>query len=188
MFSDESRVQYYLDIEAALARVQARLGIIPAACRRGNLPPLRCRRRSTWRCSRARPSASAIPCCRWCSSSSGYVGTGWASGAIGAPRPRTSPIRRPSCRSATRWCWSSRICTRSPSRLRASRAKYRDTPMAGRSNLQQAVPITFGYKMAVLLAGFRAAFARLARAAAARAGRRVRRRRRHARLARRARA
>ena len=26
--------------------------------------------------------------------------------------------------------------------------KYRDTPMAGRSNLQQAVPITFGYKMA----------------------------------------
>ena len=30
--------------------------------------------------------------------------------------------------------------------------KYRDTPMAGRSNLQQAVPVTFGYKMAVLLA------------------------------------
>ena len=32
--------------------------------------------------------------------------------------------------------------------------KYRDTPMAGRSNLQQAVPITFGYKMATLLASF----------------------------------
>jgi 3-carboxy-cis,cis-muconate cycloisomerase len=32
--------------------------------------------------------------------------------------------------------------------------RYRDTPMAGRSNLQQAVPITFGYKMAVLLAAF----------------------------------
>jgi 3-carboxy-cis,cis-muconate cycloisomerase len=32
--------------------------------------------------------------------------------------------------------------------------KYRDTPMAGRSNLQQAVPITFGYKMATVLAGF----------------------------------
>src|SRR5207237_2194686 len=29
IFSDEARVQYYLDIEAALARVQARLGIIP---------------------------------------------------------------------------------------------------------------------------------------------------------------
>src|SRR6185437_198682 len=32
--------------------------------------------------------------------------------------------------------------------------KYRDTPMAGRSNLQQAVPITFGYKMATLLGAF----------------------------------
>ena len=32
--------------------------------------------------------------------------------------------------------------------------KYRDTPMAGRSNLQQAVPITFGYKVATLLAAF----------------------------------
>ena len=29
-------------------------------------------------------------------------------------------------------------------------AKYRDTTMAGRSNLQQATPITFGYKCAVL--------------------------------------
>jgi len=32
--------------------------------------------------------------------------------------------------------------------------RYRDTPMAGRSNLQQAVPITFGYKMATLVAAF----------------------------------
>ena len=30
---------------------------------------------------------------------------------------------------------------------------HRDTPMAGRSNLQQAIPITFGYKMATILAG-----------------------------------
>jgi 3-carboxy-cis,cis-muconate cycloisomerase len=29
VFSDESRVQKYLDFEAALARAQARLGIIP---------------------------------------------------------------------------------------------------------------------------------------------------------------
>ena len=32
--------------------------------------------------------------------------------------------------------------------------RYRDTPMAGRSNLQQAVPITFGFKAASLLAAF----------------------------------
>ncbi|MCX7384065.1 MAG: adenylosuccinate lyase family protein, partial [Alphaproteobacteria bacterium] len=40
-------------------------------------------------------------------------------------------------------------------------AKYRDTPMAGRSNLQQATPITFGYKCAVLLAGFQRHLERL---------------------------
>ena len=48
-----------------------------------------------------------------------------------------------------------RISTRSANRSPVSRKRYRDTPMAGRSNLQQAVPITFGYKMAVLLAGLR---------------------------------
>src|SRR6195256_6111916 len=38
--------------------------------------------------------------------------------------------------------------------LAALAKKHRDTPMAGRSNLQQAVPITFGYKVATYLAGF----------------------------------
>jgi 3-carboxy-cis,cis-muconate cycloisomerase len=32
--------------------------------------------------------------------------------------------------------------------------RYRDTPMAGRTHLQQALPITFGYKVAVWLAMF----------------------------------
>ncbi|CAH0002543.1 unnamed protein product [Clonostachys byssicola] len=34
-------------------------------------------------------------------------------------------------------------------------AKYRDSPMAGRTHLQHALPITFGYKCAVWLAGLR---------------------------------
>src|SRR3974377_182865 len=37
--------------------------------------------------------------------------------------------------------------------LAALAKKYRDTPMAGRSNLQQAGPIPFGYKMATSRAG-----------------------------------
>jgi len=45
--------------------------------------------------------------------------------------------------------------------LAALAKKYRDTPMAGRSNLQQAVPVTFGYKMATILAGFERHRARL---------------------------
>lgn len=40
-------------------------------------------------------------------------------------------------------------------------AKYRDTPMAGRTHLQHALPITFGYKCAVWLAGLRRGVERL---------------------------
>src|SRR5262249_57559836 len=32
--------------------------------------------------------------------------------------------------------------------------KHRDTPMAGRTHLQQALPVTFGYKTAIWLAMF----------------------------------
>ena len=39
--------------------------------------------------------------------------------------------------------------------------KHRDTPMAGRSNLQQAVPLTFGFKCACLLAAMQRHRARL---------------------------
>lgn len=39
------------------------------------------------------------------------------------------------------------------SALRKLAAEYRDTPMAGRTHLQQALPITFGYKAAVWLSG-----------------------------------
>lgn len=40
--------------------------------------------------------------------------------------------------------------------------KYRDTPMAGRTHLQQALPVTFGYKTAIWLAAFDRHAARLA--------------------------
>jgi 3-carboxy-cis,cis-muconate cycloisomerase len=36
--------------------------------------------------------------------------------------------------------------------LAALARRYRDTPIVGRSNLQQAIPVTFGYKMATILA------------------------------------
>ena len=119
IFSDKSRVQHYLDIEAALARVQGRLGVIPAhaaeeICRHCDAGAY------DMTLLKNQTERIGYPVLPVVSSLSGYVGTGLGSGAIGAPQPRTSPIRRPSCRSATRWCWSSRTCTRSPSRLRAS--------------------------------------------------------------------
>ena len=66
-----------------------------------------------------------------------------------------------------------------------SHKRYRDTPMAGRTHLQQALPITFGYKTAIWLAMFDRHAERLAAVEATRPRRPVRRRGRHARLARR---
>ncbi|EXK24997.1 3-carboxy-cis,cis-muconate cycloisomerase [Fusarium oxysporum f. sp. melonis 26406] len=39
--------------------------------------------------------------------------------------------------------------------LESMSSKYRDTPMAGRTHLQHALPITFGYKCGVWLSGLR---------------------------------
>lgn len=40
-------------------------------------------------------------------------------------------------------------------------SRYRDTPMAGRTHLQHALPVTFGYKCAVYLSGFQRHLERL---------------------------
>ncbi|KAI9375674.1 L-Aspartase-like protein [Aspergillus egyptiacus] len=45
--------------------------------------------------------------------------------------------------------------------LRGLSVRYRDTPMAGRTHLQHALPVTFGYKCAVWLSGFQRHQARL---------------------------
>ncbi|KUL88499.1 hypothetical protein ZTR_05385 [Talaromyces verruculosus] len=45
--------------------------------------------------------------------------------------------------------------------LRELSEKYRDTPMAGRTHLQHALPVTFGYKCAVWLSGFQRHLERL---------------------------
>lgn len=47
------------------------------------------------------------------------------------------------------------------STLRQLSEKYRDTPMAGRTHLQHALPVTFGYKCAVWLSGFQRHLERL---------------------------
>jgi 3-carboxy-cis,cis-muconate cycloisomerase len=46
--------------------------------------------------------------------------------------------------------------------LTALAKRYRDTPVVGRSNLQQAIPVTFGYKMATILAAIERHLQRLA--------------------------
>jgi len=160
IFSDGARVQYYLDIEAALARVQARLGIIPA------------------------DAAEEIG--RHCDADKfDMARLKAATERIGYPVLPVVQQLVAHCRDGLgEWChWGATTQditdTATVMQIRAAlvlveddlraisaslaglAAKYRDTPMAGRSNLQQATPITFGYKCAVLLAGFQRHLQRL---------------------------
>ena len=160
IFSDQARVQYYLDIEAALARVQARLGIIPTEaaeeivrhCHADELDFAKLKTQTERIGYPVLPVVQQlVGLCRdglgeWCH---------W--GATTQDITDTATILQ--IRAALG------LVEEDLHAIAASLAglakRYRDTPMAARSNLQQAVPITFGYKMAVLLAGFDRHLARL---------------------------
>jgi len=153
VFSDENRIQKYLDFEAGLARAQARLGIIPQnAC------------------------DEIVKHCRVEEIDIAKVKT--ETERIGYPVLPVVQQLVGLCRDGLgEWChWgaTTQDITDSATILQIREAlalveadigaisdslaelarKYRDTPMAGRSNLQQAVPITFGYKVATILAAF----------------------------------
>jgi 3-carboxy-cis,cis-muconate cycloisomerase len=152
VFSDENRVQRYLDIEAALARAQARLGTIP--------------------------KEAADEICRHCTASEfDFELLKKQTERIGYPVLPVVQQLVKKCRGGLgEWChWgaTTQDITDTATVLQIREAldlveaelvaigkalaslarRYRDTPMAGRSNLQQAVPITFGFKAATLLAG-----------------------------------
>src|ERR1700691_169868 len=153
VFSDENRVQKYLDFEAALARAQARLGVIP--------------------------KEAAEEIVRHCNAAEiDFNKLKTQTERIGYPVLPVVQQLVALCRDGLgEWChWGATTQDITDSAtvmqirealvlveadlngiadaLAALARKYRDTPMAGRSNLQQAVPITFGYKMATLLAAF----------------------------------
>jgi 3-carboxy-cis,cis-muconate cycloisomerase len=153
VFSDENRVQKYLDFEAALARAQARLGIIPKEaaeeiCRHCRLAEIDF---AKLKAQTERIGYPVLPVvqqlvalCRdglgeWCH---------W--GATTQDITDTATVMQ--IREAL--ILIERNLDGIVGALAALARKYRDTPMAGRSNLQQAVPITFGYKVATLLAAF----------------------------------
>lgn len=152
VWSDENRTRKYLEIEAALARVQARLGIIPQKAADEIVRHCRLERIDMAKLA-ARTQAIGYPVL-----------------------PLVQQIVANCADGLGEWChWGAttqditdtatvlqmreglEILDKGLSELSASLAalskKHRDTPMAGRSNLQQAVPITFGYKMAAILAG-----------------------------------
>jgi 3-carboxy-cis,cis-muconate cycloisomerase len=161
VFSDDQRTAYYLEIEAALARVQGRLGIIPAEaareieskCRIENIDFARLKQQTE---RIGYPILGVVQqIVALCKDSLGE----WCHwGATTQDITDTATVMQ--IRAALD------LVEADMEKIAAALAdlarRYRDTPMAGRSNLQQAVPITFGFKAASLLAAMQRHRERLA--------------------------
>ena len=152
VWSDENRTRKYLDIEAALARVQARLGIIPqaaataivAACDIGKIDMAKLRAQTERIGYPVLGVVSQINAlcpdrlgeyCHWGATTQDITDTATVLQIREALAIVDDDL------------------TAISAALAGLARRHRDTAMAGRSNLQQAVPVTFGYKMAALLAG-----------------------------------
>src|SRR6185436_3909241 len=150
VWSDENRTQKYLDIEAALARVQARLEIIPQEaadeivknCTIDKIDMAKLRQQTERIGYPVLPVVSQLNAlCR------DRLGEYCHWGATTQDITDTATVLQ--IREALELIEAD-LKALSGSLAKLAR-KHRDTPMIGRSNLQQAVPLTFGYKMAALL-------------------------------------
>nr|WP_315183497.1 3-carboxy-cis,cis-muconate cycloisomerase [uncultured Albidiferax sp.] len=152
VWSDENRTAKYLDIERALAKVQGQLGIIPQEaadeivqnCRLDMID---------WAQLKAKTEQIGYPIiavvnqinancrdklgeyCHWGATTQDITDTA----TVLQMREGLALVEAD-------------LKAISDSLADLSR-KYRDTPIIGRSNLQQAIPITFGFKTASILAG-----------------------------------
>jgi 3-carboxy-cis,cis-muconate cycloisomerase len=151
VWSDENRTAKYVEIERALAIVQGRLGIIPAEAAdeivrncdmsRIDMDKLRVQTERIGYPILGVVSQLNALCrdklgeyCHWGATTQDITdtatvmqireGLGLVDADLGAASDALAALAR----------------------------RYRDTPIIGRSNLQQAIPVTFGYKMATILA------------------------------------
>jgi 3-carboxy-cis,cis-muconate cycloisomerase len=162
LFADEARLQRMLDVEAALARAEAKLGLIPTEAAA----------EITARADVSRFDLAAI---------------GRGTELVGYPIvPLIKALSQACAGDAGRWVhWGATtqdiIDTALVLQLRDGleliredlegievalvdlARRYRDTPMAGRTHAQHALPITFGFKCALWLAPLQRHSDRLAR-------------------------
>ncbi|MGH6916088.1 MAG: 3-carboxy-cis,cis-muconate cycloisomerase [Geminicoccaceae bacterium] len=151
VLADEARLQRMLDVEAALARAQAKLGLIPASAAREITAKARLERFDPAAIRRGTELAGypIVPLVKalseLCEGDAGrYVHWGATTQDI-VDSALVLQIRD----ALTLIEDDLGAILR---RLVAMAQQYRDTPMAGRTHLQHALPITFGFKCAVWLA------------------------------------
>jgi 3-carboxy-cis,cis-muconate cycloisomerase len=149
IFSDEALVGRYLEAEAALARAQARVGVVPkdaaeaidAASRSLKIDYDKLRHETEI------VGYPILPLVHQLSAAAGDAGRFVHWGATTQDIMDTGNVLQ--IRSALSII--ERDLREIGNILADIARKYRDTPMAGRTHLQQALPVTFGYKAAVWL-------------------------------------
>ncbi len=152
VWSDENRTAKYLDIERALAKVQGKLGIIPQEaateiirnCELSKIDMVKLREQTERIGYPVLGVVSQINAlcrdklgeyCHWGATTQDITDTA----AVLQIREGLDIVEAD---------------LRDISTLLADLSlRYRDTPVIGRSNLQQAIPVTFGFKCASILAG-----------------------------------
>jgi len=150
VWSDENRTQKYLDIEAALAKVQGRIGLIPkeaadeivSHCRLDQIDMAKLRQQTE---RIGYPILGVVSqlnalCrdklgeyCHWGATTQDITDTA----TVLQIREGLAIVERELAAISAAMAQHAKV--------------HRLTPMIGRSNLQQAIPVTFGYKMAGLL-------------------------------------
>ena len=161
IFADESLIQRYLDVEAALARVQARIGIIPkeAAAEITAKAKFDNFNFEEYKRGVARVSYPILPLVEgivaMCKDGLGeYSHWGTTTQDI-MDSALSLQIRDALAIIETDLSAVADL-------LAGLAREYRDAPVAGRSHLQHALPVTFGYKAAVWLSGIERHLTRLA--------------------------
>lgn len=161
VFADETLIQRYLDVEAALARVQARMGIIPEAAAAEITAKASFEHFDFEEYKRgvARVSYPILPLVEgivaMCKDGLGEY-SHWGT----TTQDIMDSALSLQIRDAVAIIEADLDAV--ADLLAGLAREYRDAPVAGRSHLQHALPVTFGYKAAVWLSGIERHRARLA--------------------------
>ncbi len=152
IFADGALIARYVEVEVALARAEARCGVIPASAAEeiaakadAAALDLDLLRRET-----EVVGYPILPLVHQVAAQCGEAGRWLHWGATTQDIMDTAVVLQ--IRDALALVEADLLAVRAT--LAELAARYRDTPMAGRTHLQHALPITFGYKAAVWLSMF----------------------------------
>ncbi len=160
VFSDEGKVQYWLDIEAALARVQGRLGVIPADAAKeiSDHCKVSCLDMKLFKETLAQTGHMIMPILKCVQAACpGNTGEFVHFGATTQDIIDTGMVLQ--MRASARYIL--RQAMRLEKAILAKAEEHRHTVVAGRTHGQQGLPITMGFKFATWAAEVRRSIERM---------------------------